>query len=151
MGSLHYFLIAVTVFILDRTSKYLAWFGYRGGQSIFFRDGFFSLRYIKNSGGAFGLFPRRSYIFLVITAIAVGLLCYLLFFSGLRNTMTKVGLALLLGGSLGNLTDRIVSGAVVDFLQVGNMPIFNLADVAIVSGAGLVVFTLMGGSKFIGQ
>jgi signal peptidase II len=87
----------------------------------------------------------------VITIVAVGLLCYLLFFSGLRNGMTKVGLALLLGGSVGNLIDRIVSGAVIDFLQVGNMPIFNFADVAIVSGAGLVVFMLAGGPRLIGQ
>lgn len=97
------------------------------------------------------MFPRKSYLFLAITVIAAGLLCYLLFFSGLRETVTKVGLALLLGGSLGNLTDRILSGAVVDFLQVGNTPIFNIADVAIVSGAGLVVFMLAGGPSLIGQ
>ena len=151
MGNLQYFLLALTVFVLDRASKYLAWFGYRDGHPIFFRGGFFSLRYVENSGGAFGLFPKKSYLFLVITLIAVGLLVYLLFFSGLRQTVTKLGLALLLGGSLGNLVDRVVSGAVIDFIQIWRTPIFNLADVAIVSGAGLVVFMLAGGSKLIGQ
>ncbi|MCF7890503.1 signal peptidase II [Candidatus Bipolaricaulota bacterium] len=148
---MQYFLIASVVFVLDRLSKFLAGVGYRGGHPIFFRNGFFSLRYVKNSGGAFGLFPRKSYLFLAITVIAVGLLAYLLFFSGLRQTVTKLGLALLLGGSLGNLMDRLLSGAVVDFIQVWRAPIFNLADVAIVTGAGLVVFMLAGGSRFIGQ
>ncbi|MFB6290355.1 MAG: signal peptidase II [Candidatus Bipolaricaulia bacterium] len=150
MENSQYFLIALAVYLLDRWSKCLVQSSYREGRPIF-RKGFFSLRYIKNSGGAFGLFPRKSYLFLAITVIAAGLLCYLLFFSGLRETVTKVGLALLLGGSLGNLTDRILSGAVVDFLQVGNTPIFNIADVAIVSGAGLVVFMLAGGPSLIGQ
>jgi len=151
VGNPHYFLITLAVFVLDRFSKFLVKAGYRGGHPVFFRSGFFSLRYVKNSGGAFGLFPRKSYLFVAVTIIAVGLLCYLLFFSGLRNTLTRVGLALLLGGSLGNLMDRLLSGAVIDFLQVGNTPIFNIADVAIVSGAGLVVFMLAGGSRFIGQ
>jgi len=151
VGNLQYFVIALSVLVLDRLSKFLVGMGYRGGHRMFFRNGFFSLRYVENSGGAFGIFPRKSYLFVVITIVAVGLLCYLLFFSGLRNGITKVGLALLLGGSVGNLIDRIVSGAVIDFLQVGNMPIFNFADVAIVSGASLVVFMLAGGPRLIGQ
>ena len=151
MGNLDYFLIASFVFVLDRFSKFLAKAGYRTGHSMFFRNGFFSLRFVKNSGGAFGLFPRKSYLFLIITLISVCLLIYLLFFSGLDQSIIKVGLALLLGGSLGNLIDRILSGAVVDFIQVWKAPIFNLADVAIVAGAGLVVFILAGGSRFIGQ
>ncbi|MFW6006272.1 MAG: signal peptidase II [Candidatus Bipolaricaulota bacterium] len=151
MENLQYFLIAFIVFVLDRLSKLLAGLGYRAGHPIFFRDGFFSLHYVKNSGGAFGLFPRKGYLFLLITVIAVGLLAYLLFFSGLRQPITKLGLAFLLGGSLGNLVDRLMSGAVVDFIQVWRAPIFNLADVAIVTGAGLVIFMLAGGSRFIGQ
>lgn len=151
MGNFQYLLIAFIVFVLDRFSKVLAGVGYRGGHQLFFRNGLFSLRYVKNSGGAFGLFPRRSYLFIAITILAVGLLTYLLFFSGLRQGVTKVGLALLLGGSVGNLVDRILAGAVIDFIQIWKAPIFNLADVAIVCGAGLVIFVLAGGPSFIGQ
>jgi signal peptidase II len=151
VGNFQYLLIIVGVFALDRGSKFLAGLGYRNGHPIFFRTGFFSLRYIKNSGGAFGLFPRRSFLFLGITLIAVGMLAYLLFFSNLRHTVTKLGLALLLGGSLGNLVDRILSGAVVDFIRIWRAPIFNVADIAIVGGAGLVLFTLAGGMKLLGQ
>jgi len=151
VGNFQYLLIIVGVFALDRGSKFLVGLGYRNGHPIFFRTGFFSLRYIKNSGGAFGLFPRRSFLFLGITLIAVGMLAYLLFFSNLRHTVTKLGLALLLGGSLGNLVDRILSGAVVDFIRIWKAPIFNVADIAIVVGAGLVLFTLTGGMKLLGQ
>jgi len=151
VGNFHYFLIAFGVFLLDRGSKLLVRLGFRQGHPVFFRRGFFSIHYVRNSGGAFGLFPKKGFLFLLITIIAVGLVVYLLFFSGFRRTTTNVGLALLLGGSLGNLLDRAMTGAVVDFLQVGNTPIFNVADVAIVSGSGLIIFVLLGGVKFLAQ
>lgn len=151
MGNLGYFLIVFGIFLLDRGSKFLVSSGYRSGARIFFRKGFFSLRYVKNTGGAFGLFPRKSHVFLIVTLIAVGLLVYLLFFSDLRHDLANLGLALLLGGSLGNLVDRVISGGVIDFLQLGNTPVFNLADIAIVSGSGLIIFVLAGGPKLIGS
>ena len=150
MGNIQYLTIALGVFLLDRLTKFLVGFSFRSGHPIFFRRGFFSLRYVKNSGGAFGFLPRRGTLFMVVTMIAVGLLIYLLFFSGSRRTATNLGLALLLGGSLGNLLDRLITGAVLDFIQFGNMPIFNLADVAIVTGSGLIIFVLVGGPKFLG-
>ncbi len=143
--------LALGVLLLDRVTKILIEFGHREGSPIFFRSGFFSLRYVKNSGGAFGLFPGRGSLFLAVTVVAVGLVVYLLFFSGFRRPITNLGLALLLGGSVGNLLDRLTAGAVLDFLQVGNTPIFNLADVAIVSGSGLIVFVLVGGARLFGQ
>lgn len=151
MGKLGYFLIVLVVFVLDRISKFLVNYGYHNGDRIFFRQGFFSLRYVKNTGGAFGFFPRKGYIFLTITLIAVATIVYLLFFSSVRHNMTNLGLALLLGGSLGNLVDRVLLGGVIDFIQVGNTPIFNLADVAIVCGSGLIIFVLAGGPSLIGS
>lgn len=151
MGHLGYFLIVFFVFVLDRGSKFLVDYGYRHGARIFFRQGFFSLRYVKNTGGAFGLFPRKGHVFLIVTLIAVATIVYLLFFSSVRHNLANLGLALLLGGSLGNLVDRLVSGGVIDFIQVGNTPIFNLADVAIVCGSGLIIFVLAGGANLIGS
>lgn len=136
---------------MDRVNKALISLFYHRGTMIFFRTGFFSLRYVENTGGAFGIFPRRSHLFLLVTVASVGLIIYLLFFSNISQFVVKLGLALLLGGSCGNMIDRIVYGAVIDFIQFGNTPIFNLADVAIVSGTGLIVFGLIGGSKFVGS
>lgn len=149
MGNFHYLSIALGVFLLDRVSKLLIVFGRQRGTSILSRDGFFSLKYVKNTGGAFGFFPRKGFIFLVVTLLAIGLIVYLLFFSSLRRDLTNVGLALILGGSLGNLLDRVISGGVVDFIQIWRTPIFNLADVAIVCGSGLIIFVLAGGQRLI--
>lgn len=151
MGNFHYFSIALGVVLLDRASKLVVQFGYRRGASILFRNGFFSLRYVKNPGGAFGIFPRKGHIFLIITILAVGLIVYLLFSSNLRRVYTNLGLALILGGSVGNLLDRLFSGGVVDFIQIWRIPIFNLADLAIICGSGLIIFVLAGGPKLIGN
>ncbi|MFP4631190.1 MAG: signal peptidase II [Candidatus Acetothermia bacterium] len=151
MSNLIYFCIVAGIFVLDRGSKFLISSVHRTGARFFFRKGFFSLRYVKNTGGAFGLFPRKSHVFLIVTLVAVALLVYLLFFSDVRYDLAKIGLALLLGGSLGNLVDRLISGGVVDFIQFGRAPVFNLADVAIVCGSGLIVFVLAGGPKLVGS
>jgi len=74
---------------------------------------------------------------------------YLLFFSSVNHFFIQIGLAVLLGGSCGNLIDRLVDGVVLDFLQFGSMPIFNIADIAIVSGTVLIVLGLVGGNKLI--
>ncbi|MBS3814604.1 signal peptidase II [Candidatus Bipolaricaulota bacterium] len=149
MGNFHYLSIALGVFLLDRVSKLLVVSGYRRGAPILFRDGFFSFKYVRNTGGAFGLFPRKGFIFLIVTLLAIGLIVYLLFFSSLRRDLTNVGLALILGGSVGNLLDRILWGAVIDFIHIWRMPVFNPADVAIVCGSGLIIFVLAGGPKLI--
>jgi len=149
VGHLGYFLISVSVLVIDRASKYLVSYFYDKGSLIFFRTGFFSLRYVENPGGAFGVFPKRSSLFILVTFIAVGLVAYILFFSNLNQAIIKIGLALLLGGSSGNLIDRIVNGAVIDFIQFGNTPIFNVADIAIVAGTGLIIFGMLGGTGLI--
>lgn len=149
MGNLGSFCVAAGVVVVDVLTKTFVRYLYRQGSVIFFRTGFFSLRYVENPGGAFGIFPRRSSLFLFVTFLAVALMVYLLFFSGVSHFLLRVGLAVLLGGACGNLIDRLIDGAVLDFLQFGSMPIFNFADVAIVSGTALIVIGLLGGSKLI--
>ncbi len=149
MGNLGSFCVVAGVVLVDVLTKTLVRYLYRQGNLIFFRTGFFSLRYVENPGGAFGIFPRRSSLFLFVTFLAVVLMVYLLFFSSVNHFFIQIGLAVLLGGSCGNLIDRLVDGVVLDFLQFGSMPIFNIADIAIVSGTVLIVLGLVGGNKLI--
>ena len=106
--------------------------------------GVLDLRYTTNPGGAFGLFGGIPWLFVAISLVVIG--AVLVASTRLPGTATAVGLGLVLGGALGNLTDRAIrgpgfSGEVVDFVDLQIWPIFNVADAAIVLGA-LTLFVL---------
>jgi signal peptidase II len=101
-----------------------------------------ALNYTTNSGGAFGLAQSAWWIFAFATiGVSIGIL---LAAPRVRSGVTAVGLGLILGGALGNLTDRLfrgdilLRGYVIDFIDVHVWPVFNLADSAIVAGALLL-------------
>jgi signal peptidase II len=94
-----------------------------------------------NSGVAFGLFSGRSTLILVAAGIAiVAILIYLALET--RPVLAGVAGGFLIGGSLGNLWDRVARGEVTDFLRLPHWPNFNLADVFIVIGVVLVAVSL---------
>jgi signal peptidase II len=111
-------------------------------------SGWFQLRFIVNRGGLFGVFrdlPElwRASLFTGVPVIAcIGLLFFLLRAPASEGAL-RAGLALILGGALGNLIDRLRLGHVVDFLDVfwrdHHWPAFNLADSAICVGVGLIL------------
>jgi len=107
----------------------------------------FSIHHVHNSGIAFGFFASATSIVIIVTAIAVGWM--LLFFSrsGARHPVLPVALGLVLGGSLGNLLDRIRLGYVTDFLDFRFWPAFNLADVFIVVGVAALFGALAGADR----
>ncbi len=99
----------------------------------------FVLTRITNSGAAFGLFPQLS---LVFTFIALGVSLIIVFYHRSLppgQWLVRLSLGLQLGGALGNLADRLRFGHVVDMLYVRLFPVFNLADVAIVTGVILLM------------
>ena len=143
---------AVAVFVFDRLTKWII------AQRLSLHDGvqvipgFFRIIRTENRGAAFGLFadsPSEWKVGLLIlfSLIALLIVSALLWKNSHSMTTTGIGLALILGGAIGNLWDRVVSGHVVDFLlfYVGQYqwPAFNLADSAIVVGAGLLVFEIL--------
>lgn len=100
--------------------------------------GVLDLRYTTNPGGAFGLFGGIPWLFVAVSLVVVG--AVLVASIRLPATSTAMGLGLVLGGALGNLTDRAIrgpafSGEVVDFVDLQIWPVFNVADAAIVLGA----------------
>jgi signal peptidase II len=144
-----YFLfIAVIVLLLDRLSKWAVASNISLYQSVAIIPGFFSLRHVENTGAAFGLFAESSAQWKVGALVSFSILALivvsaLLWKNGHSLTTTSIGLSLILGGAMGNLWDRMVSGHVVDFLDfyIGgyHWPAFNVADSAIVIGAILLV------------
>ena len=103
--------------------------------------------HIRNSGGAFSLGSGSTWFFtLVMAAVAVGILWLL---RRVRDTRWALALGLVLGGTAGNLTDRLLRepgfgrGHVVDFIAVPHFAIFNLADCGVVVGIGLVLVLIL--------
>jgi signal peptidase II len=148
----YHFLIALLVVLLDRFSKLAIERNLSLHDSISLIPGFFRLTHIENRGAAFGLFadsPSEWKIagLVLFSLVALVIVATLLWKNSHSMTTTGVGLSLILGGAIGNLWDRLVSGHVVDFLlfYIGQYqwPAFNVADSAIVIGAGLLVFEIL--------
>jgi signal peptidase II len=147
-----HFLIAFLVVLLDRATKWAV------ARNISLHDGkqvipgFFRLTHVENRGAAFGLFadsPAEWKIAMLVSfsIVALVVVSALLWRNSHSMTTTGIGLALILGGALGNLWDRLLHGRVVDFLlfYIGQYqwPAFNVADSAIVVGAGLLVVEIL--------
>lgn len=148
----YYFLIAAAVVVLDRYTKWLISHRLSRHDSITVIPGFFRIIHTENPGAAFGIFadspsPWKIAMLILFSTVALLIVSVLLWRSSHAMTSTGVGLALILGGALGNLWDRIVSRRVVDFLlfyvRHYQWPAFNVADSAIVVGACLLVFEIM--------
>lgn len=103
----------------------------------------FDLSRVTNEGIAFGLFPGRQAAVAVLTVAALCAIAVALAGLVARNATVAAGAGLLVGGSLGNLIDRLTHGAVTDFLDPARWPAFNLADCGITVGAVLIVLGLM--------
>jgi signal peptidase II len=144
----YFFIIAVTVLLLDRLAKWAIASNIALHDSVVVIPGFLRLTHVQNTGAAFGLFAESSAQWKVGALVSFSILALvvvsaLLWKNSHSLSTTTIGLSLILGGAMGNLWDRMVSGHVVDFLDfyVGSYhwPAFNVADSAIVVGAILLV------------
>lgn len=130
--------ILVVAFAADQISKTLIVRNLRLSES-WPEEGFFRLTYARNTGTAFGLFQDQAMILTIVSFVAVAAIIYFY-----RNAMTsplmRAALGLQLGGAFGNLLDRVRLGYVVDFIDVGPWPIFNLADSSIVVGIAILAW-----------
>jgi len=128
----------VGAFVLDQVSKRLITSWLDLGES-WPSEGFFRITYGTNSGTAFGLFPNHTTLLIVVSLVAIGFLFYFYRAHAMPSLLLRFAIGLQLGGAFGNLIDRVLNGKVVDFIDVGPWPIFNLADSSIVVG----IFILM--------
>jgi signal peptidase II len=106
---------------------------------------FLDLHHVHNSGVAFGLFSNQRALLLVgVALVSIALLAVLLWMGADRVTMAGAGA--ILGGAVGNMIDRIRLGHVTDFIDVPHWPAFNVADIAIVIGVGIVLVPQLRGT-----
>ena len=141
-----FFLTALLVVAADQLSKIWIRSNLAIGESLP-EAGLFRLTQVRNTGAAFGLFPDQSFPLTIVALIGVVviLLFTLLFsrqFPFFGDRLGKLALGLILGGTVGNLIDRLHLGYVTDFIDIGIWPAFNVADSAVVIGVILVVYSL---------
>lgn len=134
--------LVILVLGIDQFSKYLVRTYMELGQSIP-SEGIVRLTYITNTGGAFGLFANQAFLLTLAAIIGVLIISLYIRYLSLNSTLLRAGLGLVLGGALGNLTDRLRFGEVIDFIDLGFWPVFNFADSAIVVGTVLVAYSLL--------
>jgi len=103
---------------------------------------YFRFVYWENTGAAFGLFQSGGLIFAVLAMVISIFIIYYFPQIPLNETLTRIAMAMQMGGALGNLIDRIVFGPVTDFIAVGEFPVFNIADSSITIGVGLLILSL---------
>jgi signal peptidase II len=147
-----YLFASVAVLFLDQWSKGVVTRSFAPHESREVLGQFFLLTFVRNSGAAFGLFASfesaLKSIFLNSVAVAAFLaVSFYAFRSHFKSVRLQLGLALVLGGAVGNLVDRVRFGYVVDFLLFGvgghYWPAFNVADSAICVGVGLLALDML--------
>lgn len=147
-SGLRWLWLALLVFVLDIGTKLLVMntIGYGYANRIELLP-FFNLVYVHNYGAAFSFLSDaggwQRWFFSIIALGVSGLLMYWMRISSVSQRRINIAYALIIGGALGNLFDRLVHGYVIDFLDFylgsSHWPAFNLADSAICVGAALVV------------
>ena len=118
--------------------------GCAGVLYIFFVPGadIFHITYILNPGAAFGMLEHKRWIFIIVALVIMAATIYCYRWIKQESSLIRCGIGLLLGGAAGNLLDRIQTGLVVDFLDFRVWPVFNIADIGICVGAGMLMFSV---------
>jgi len=140
---------AVFAYVLDQLSKYWVSTTMEEGERIAVLPPVLHWYYIRNSGAAFSIGENFTWVFTIIMACVS--VAVLIFIRRVGSLWWGLALGFLLGGALGNLTDRLfrppsfAMGHVVDFIQLPNFAIFNIADSAVVCGVSIIVILTLRG------
>ncbi len=134
--------VALSALVADQLTKQIVVSQFALGESVDVL-GPLTLHHVRNTGIAFGLFSTWATAITILTAIAVAWMLGYFARAGARHPVLPVALGLLIGGSAGNLTDRVRLGHVTDFLDLRYWPAFNLADTFIVVGVAALLLALI--------
>jgi signal peptidase II len=140
-------LTALSILVADQVTKALVVANLAVGEKTRLVGDVVQVWHAQNRGAAFSLFQGGSLVFLIVSVLSIGMVGY--FHRSLRDrpTWLHVVLGIVLGGTLGNFTDRLRQGYVTDWLSVGigdtRWPTFNVADSSVVVGIGILVIYLL--------
>jgi len=136
------FSTALIIVFLDQLTKYLIRMNFQLNQSVPLIKNIFHMTYVTNTGSAFGLFKRINPFFILFSVVVIIAIFYYLRKIAGNEKPLQFAVGLLLGGTIGNLIDRILYGAVTDFIDFRIWPVFNFADSAVTISVMLLVLIL---------
>jgi signal peptidase II len=138
------FALTVSGYILDRLSKYIILKSLSAGESIPVLENIFHITFVNNTGAAFGILKGQGWLFIIIAVLSgIFLTAYLIIKRDTIPLYEKTALSLILAGILGNLTDRLYFGYVIDFLDFRVWPVFNIADSFITVGVAILLVGML--------
>lgn len=129
---------------LDQFTKFLVQSRMNFGSSIVVIKGLLDISYVTNDGAAFGLFRGWNPIFIMVTFIAI-VFIFVYYRQFKDDLWMRIALGFLLGGAVGNLIDRIRINQVIDFINFRWWPSFNVADISVCIGAGMLLIRIIRG------
>lgn len=138
--------IAGVVVLMDQWTKTLVRNSLASGEvwaPIPSIGGFFRFTNWHNTGAAFGLFQNANTVLLIL-AIVIAIMIIVYYQQAITmDLLTRTALAMMFGGALGNMIDRVTQGYVTDFVAVGSFPVFNVADSSVTIGVGLLLLAFI--------
>jgi signal peptidase II len=136
-------ILALAVIALDQVSKAYLQANMAPGASVPVIPGVFHITYVLNPGAAFGILEHQRWFFVAVALLLVAVIVYLYPRIPAGYGLLRLGIALQTGGAAGNAIDRLKTGYVVDFFDFRVWPVFNVADMAIVGGVTLIVYSIL--------
>ncbi len=133
--------ITIIVLLLDQFIKYMINKFMDINTSIKVIPNFFSIFYVRNKGAAFSILEDNTILIILISVIFIVILDYYIRKEKNFTKLSVISLGMIMGGIFGNLMDRIIYHSVIDYLSFGSFPIFNLADIGITVGVGLLIIS----------
>ena len=144
MKVLLYYLIIVLITGLDQMVKGIIIKSVDLFEKIPVIPGIFDITHIRNDGAAYNLFSQVPMLLIVMPAVVmIAGLVYMGYAHKRNNPILMIAISMVIGGGLGNLVDRITKGYVVDFFDIHIIPVFNVADIFICVGCGLLFIYLI--------
>lgn len=137
-------ILAVLIAVIDQVIKYLVVEYLEPVGKLEAIPNLLDLVYVENSGVAFGMFSDMRWIFVAVTGVVIIAFIFMLLKIGKESKLFSISAALIIGGGIGNLIDRVFLGYVVDYLQLSFFsPVCNFADYCITAGTVLLVVYLL--------
>lgn len=140
-----YFTIAALVVVLDQASKLIIRHTFlSNGERIVVVDNVLNITRSENTGAVLGLLSNARPVLITVTIAAIFALVFFAYRMRYAPLLKRVCLGLILGGAFGNLIDRLTTGRVIDFIDMGigpyRWPVYNIADIAVTVGAVVLIY-----------